>query len=136
MLDYDLSARGDAPLYEFLYRSIRDDVVAGRLAAGDRLPSKRALAEHLGVSVVTVEGAYEQLVVEGYVASRPRSGFYVCELPAGAPATTGAAAPAAPATHGASRQEDDMRVGDVAPRVATGRMGGSATEAGRWWSRA
>ena len=152
MLDYDLSARGDAPLYEFLYRSIRDDVVAGRLAAGDRLPSKRALAAHLGVSVVTVEGAYEQLVVEGYVASRPRSGFYVCELPAGAhamagagmagagmagaPATTGAAAPAAPATHGASRQEDDMRVGDVAPRVATGRMGGSATEAGRLWARA
>ena len=152
MLDYDLSARGDAPLYEFLYRSIRDDVAAGRLAAGDRLPSKRALAEHLGVSVVTVEGAYEQLVVEGYVASRPRSGFYVCELPAaahtmagagmagagmaGAPAAAGATAPVAPMTHGASRQEDGMRVGDAAPRVATGRMGGSATEAGRLWMRA
>lgn len=83
MLDYDLSARGDSALYDFLYQRIRDDIMAGAIAAGQRLPSKRALAQHLGVSVVTVEGAYAQLAAEGYVRSRPRSGYFACELPAG-----------------------------------------------------
>lgn len=44
------------PLYEQLYRYIRGEIEAGRLAAGERLPSKRALAAHLKISVVTVEG--------------------------------------------------------------------------------
>lgn len=83
MLDYDLSARGDSALYDYLYQRIRDDIMAGAIAAGQRLPSKRALAQHLGVSVVTVEGAYAQLTAEGYVRSRPRSGYFACELPAG-----------------------------------------------------
>lgn len=83
MLDYDLSARGDSALYDYLYQRIRDDIMAGAIAAGQRLPSKRALAQHLGVSVVTVEGAYAQLAAEGYVRSRPRSGYFACELPVG-----------------------------------------------------
>lgn len=83
MLDYDLSARGDSALYDYLYQRIRDDIMAGAIAAGQRLPSKRALAQHLGVSVVTVEGAYAQLAAEGYVRSRPRSGYFACELPTG-----------------------------------------------------
>ena len=58
MLTYDLEARGGLSLYEYLYRRIRDDILSGALAAGERLPSKRALAEHLRVSVITVEGAY------------------------------------------------------------------------------
>ena len=58
MRSYDLSTRGDLPLYEYLYRCIRDDITGGTIAARDRLPSRRALAERLGVSVVTVEGAY------------------------------------------------------------------------------
>ena len=78
---YDLSTRGDLPLYEYLYRCIRDDITGGTIAARDRLPSRRALAERLGVSVVTVEGAYRQLVAEGYVEARPRSGFFVASLP-------------------------------------------------------
>lgn len=80
MLDYDLGLRGDESLYDYLYQRIRDDISSGELREGARLPSKRALAEHLGVSVVTVEGAYRQLVVEGYVESRPRSGYFVCDL--------------------------------------------------------
>ena len=55
------------PLYEQLYRYIRGEIEAGRLAAGERLPSKRALAAHLKISVVTVEGAYGQLLAEGYL---------------------------------------------------------------------
>ena len=81
MLDYDLESRGEKSLYEYLYQRIRDDIVSGAIGAEERLPSKRALAEHLGVSVVTVEGAYAQLVAEGYVRSRPRSGYFSARLP-------------------------------------------------------
>ena len=90
MLDYDLGLRGDESLYDYLYQQIRDDIASGELREGARLPSKRSLAEHLGVSVVTVEGAYRQLVVEGYVESRPRSGYFVCDLQgADVPASAG-----------------------------------------------
>ena len=64
MLTYTLKKTPGHPLYEQLYQSIRDDIAAGRLPAGSRLPSKRVLAAHLGVSVVTVESAYAQLVAE------------------------------------------------------------------------
>lgn len=47
MLTYDLEERKDLPLYEFLYRRIRDDILSGALSAEERLPSKRALSEHL-----------------------------------------------------------------------------------------
>lgn len=71
MLTYDLEARDGVPLYEYLYRRVRDDILSGALAAGERLPSKRALAEHLRVSVITVEGAYQQLEAEGYLDAPP-----------------------------------------------------------------
>lgn len=56
MRTYALENRGRAPLYEYLYRCIRGDILDGTLTAGERLPSKRALAEHLHISVMTVEG--------------------------------------------------------------------------------
>lgn len=74
---YDLADRGNLSLYESLYRHIRDDILAGNLLPDDRLPSKRSLAADLGVSVITVEGAYRQLQAEGYIVSRERSGYYV-----------------------------------------------------------
>lgn len=55
MLTYPMEERGDLPLYEYLYRRIREDILSGKLTAGERLPSKRALAEHLHLSVITVE---------------------------------------------------------------------------------
>lgn len=79
---YVLDRTAKTSLYEQLYRGLRADIESGALAAGARLPSKRALAAHLGVSVVTVEGAYDQLLSEGYVAARPRSGFFVQEMTA------------------------------------------------------
>ena len=72
-----LDSSGSRPLYEQLYRYIRDEIEAGRLAAGERLPSKRALSAHLKISVVTVEGAYGQLQAEGYLRSEPKRGFFV-----------------------------------------------------------
>lgn len=78
MITYDLDRRAPhQPKYEYLYRCIRADIRAGTLPPGMRLPSKRALAEHLAVSVSTVEHAYDTLASEGYVEARPGSGFYV-----------------------------------------------------------
>ena len=67
-----LDSGSSRPLYEQLYRYIRDEIEGGRLRAGERLPSKRALATHLKISVVTVEGAYGQLLAEGYLRSEPK----------------------------------------------------------------
>ena len=95
MRTYALEDRGSTPLYEYLYRCIREDILAGALAAGERLPSKRALAEHLHISVMTVEGAYQQLEAEGYVYTQPKRGFFVAEVERPRPAPP--APPAAPA---------------------------------------
>ena len=65
------------PAYLQLYRLLRDDIIAGVLPYGSRLPSKRLLAEETGVSTVTVEHAYALLCEEGYAAARERSGFFV-----------------------------------------------------------
>ena len=80
MLTYSMEDRGSLPLYEYLYRCIRRDILSGALAAGERLPSKRALAEHLRLSVITVEGAYAQLEAEGYVYTKPKQVFFVCPV--------------------------------------------------------
>lgn len=76
MLTYDLEQRGEESLYGYLYQCISADVESGVIAAGEKLPSKRVLAKHLGVSLITVEGAYAQLVAEGYVRSEPRRGYF------------------------------------------------------------
>lgn len=80
MLFYDLSQRGDVPLYDYLYKCIRHDIAHGAIAAGEKLPSKRALAKHLGVGVITVEAAYTQLIAEGYMRAEERRGYFACEL--------------------------------------------------------
>ena len=77
MLTYELKKAPGVPLYEALYRCIREDILTGRLAPGTRLPSKRALATHLEVSKVTVEGAYSQLLAEGYLRSEEKVGYFV-----------------------------------------------------------
>ena len=80
MLTYRMEHRGTLPLYEYLYRCIRGDILSGTLHTHERLPSKRALAEHLRISVITVEAAYQQLEAEGYVYTRPKRGFFVCPV--------------------------------------------------------
>ena len=77
MLTYELKKAPGVPLYEALYRCIRADILSGKLAAGEKLPSKRALAAHLEVSKVTVEGAYAQLLAEGYLRSEEKVGYFV-----------------------------------------------------------
>ena len=66
--------------YEALYRRLKEDILQGALEPGARLPSKRALAERWNVSVITAERACRQLMDEGYILARERSGYYVRPL--------------------------------------------------------
>ncbi len=75
-----MESRGDLSLYEYLYRCIRHDIAHGKVEPGQKLPSKRALAKQLGVSLITIEAAYDQLAAEGYIRSRERCGYYACDL--------------------------------------------------------
>ncbi len=72
---------GNKNKYYTIYLKLREDISRGRIKAGEKLPSKRALAEELGVSVVTVQLAYEQLVAEGYIRSKERSGYFAESVP-------------------------------------------------------
>lgn len=67
----------DRPVYLQIYRQLRADIVGGAFAYGSRLPSKRLLAEELGVSTITTEHAYDLLCEEGYAQARERSGYFV-----------------------------------------------------------
>lgn len=77
LLSVHLDKTIDIPLYEQLYEFIKQEIVQERLPYGQKLPSKRKLANHLEVSQNTVETAFEQLLAEGYITSQPRKGFYV-----------------------------------------------------------
>ena len=90
MLTYELKKAPGVPLYEALYRCIRADILSGKLAPDTKLPSKRALAEHLEISKITVETAYGQLLEEGYIRSAQKVGYFV------EPILQKTAAPAAP----------------------------------------
>lgn len=80
MLTYSFTDIGAEPLYQHLYQCIKNDVISGILSPGIKMPSKRAFALHLGISVMTVESAYGQLVAEGYLYSLPRKGFFVTDI--------------------------------------------------------
>lgn len=70
----------NVPLYEQIYQSIKNDILSGKLPGGARLPATRRLATDLVVGRNTVENAYQQLLVEGYVSSRVGSGYTVNTL--------------------------------------------------------
>ena len=57
----------DLPLYLSLYEAIKDRIASGEFSAGEKLPSVRAMARDLKISINTVNNAYYQLEVEGYV---------------------------------------------------------------------
>ena len=80
LLAVDLDAAAETPLHRQLYDALRRTILAGRLAAGARLPSSRGLALELGLSRNTVLSALDQLVSEGYVEGRTGSGTYVASV--------------------------------------------------------
>ncbi|MDR0324480.1 MAG: PLP-dependent aminotransferase family protein [Oscillospiraceae bacterium] len=79
-LTLGINPSGGAPLYAQLYERIVGGISRGEIKAGEKLPSKRALAGNLGVSVNTVDTAYQMLTAEGYVQAKPKSGFFVMRI--------------------------------------------------------
>ena len=63
--------RGLTPLYIQLYRYLKEEITCGRIEAGEKLPSLRRLSRDLSISITTTEQAYNQLLVEGYITSKP-----------------------------------------------------------------
>lgn len=82
LADVQIDKMADQPIYQQIYGSIRDSIRSGEYPVGKKLPSIRAMATELGVARNTVDAAYRQLVVEGYVKSRQGSGYIVQDVSA------------------------------------------------------
>ena len=76
-MDILISNASDRPIYDQIYTQIRAHILAGTLEPGQALPSIRALAKDLRVSVITTKRAYDELEKEGYVNTVPGKGCYV-----------------------------------------------------------
>jgi GntR family transcriptional regulator/MocR family aminotransferase len=79
-VDIHLSLAGPGDRADRIYRQLADAIVDGRLAAGERLPPTRALADDLGVSRGTVSAAYDRLLADGLTTARTGSGTYVADV--------------------------------------------------------
>ena len=75
-----LDTKSLTPLYQQIEEYLKHEIQEGRLVAGMRLPSSRALSANLLVSRSTIETAYDQLVAEGYIEPVAYKGYYVCEI--------------------------------------------------------
>ena len=75
-MNYHISLENSKPAYMQLYEYLKHDIVTGAFSYGAKMPSKRTLAEETGVSVITVQHAYEILCEEGYLEGRQRSGYF------------------------------------------------------------
>ena len=76
-MKYIIQENNHTPAYIQLYKQVRDDIVAGVYPYNTKIPSKRIVADEVGISTITVEHAYALLCDEGYVESKERSGFFV-----------------------------------------------------------
>src|SRR4029079_7372578 len=103
----DLRRDDPTPLHAQLERELRAAIRSGRLAAGSALPSTRALADQLALSRGVVVEAYEQLIAEGYLTSRPGGATRVGERAAGPAAAPG---PAAGGAQAAGATAPDIRI--------------------------
>lgn len=80
MLTISIDVKSRVPIYEQIYKYIREEIKNGNLSCGSKLPSGRGLAAHLEVSRNTIDMAYGQLLSEGYIESQPKKGYFVCDL--------------------------------------------------------
>ena len=69
--------RSGAPIYDQIYSQIKDAILSGQVAEGEALPSIRALAKDLRISVITTKRAYDELEKEGFLYAVPAKGFFV-----------------------------------------------------------
>ena len=77
-LDY----RDARPIYSQIADNFRSQVAAGILVAGDKLPSVRELASQLAINPNTIQRAYRELEMGGWIATVPGKGCFVCGTPA------------------------------------------------------
>ncbi|MRX71949.1 GntR family transcriptional regulator [Bacillus lacus] len=68
------------PIYFQLYSYMKKEILDGSLSEGCKLPSKRQFSRHLGISMNTIEKAYQQLIAEGYIYSEERKGYFVSKI--------------------------------------------------------
>ena len=80
MITINFEGREKVPLWEWIYLSIKHQIENEVLVSGEKLPSKRNLASHLGVSIITVQTAYQQLIDEGWIYSIEKKGFFVTDI--------------------------------------------------------
>ena len=80
MLTYDFGKREKTSLYEYLYKCIKEDILSGKIKANEKLPSKREMAKNHDISVITVENAYAQLIVEGYIYTKEKKGYFASDI--------------------------------------------------------
>jgi GntR family transcriptional regulator len=67
------------PIYEQIYKQIKQQIMKGELQAGETLPSIRTLAKELQISVITTKRAYEELERDGFIATVGGKGSFVAE---------------------------------------------------------
>ena len=75
-----LSNSAGVPLYQQIKEQVGSAILSGELAEGSALPSVRALARDLRISVITTTRAYTELAAEGFIATVPGKGAYVLPL--------------------------------------------------------
>ncbi|MEG0260416.1 MAG: PLP-dependent aminotransferase family protein [Lysinibacillus sp.] len=80
MLLFELKKNANKPLYEQLYNGIKTAIITKKITVGEKLPSKRKLADFLSISQTTIEIAYAQLLAEGFIISKSRVGYFVEEI--------------------------------------------------------
>lgn len=80
MLMFHIDKKRNQPIYIQLYDNIKESIIEGTLREGEKLPSKRHLSQYLSVSQTTIEHAYLQLIDEGFIVSKPKSGYYVSDI--------------------------------------------------------
>lgn len=78
-----IDSNSKIPVYEQIYTYIKKEITNGHLVTGEALPSSRSLAESLQISRSTVLMAYDQLLAEGYIETKPQKGYYVMEIEKG-----------------------------------------------------
>ena len=76
-MDIILSNSSDEPIYMQIVSQIKSDIMSGNLSAGDALPSMRALAQQLRISVITTKRAYEELERDGFIENFAGKGCFV-----------------------------------------------------------
>lgn len=79
MLTY-VFEHNNVPLYEQVYQCMKHDIIEGVLQPGEKLPSKRTFATHNGISTITIQNAYDQLISEWYIYTIPKKGYYVSDI--------------------------------------------------------